>query len=146
RRGLVARAGAGTGDAAVVPAWVDSARWSMKLLFSWRAFLGVAALAAVALLVATADAPNLWLTPDQRGDRLMRQQKYEEAARVYADPARRGTALYRAGDFEQAARAFGGVAGADAAFDRGDALLMHGKYLDAVNAFDRALELRPGWK
>lgn len=118
----------------------------MKALFSWRSLLGVAAAAAVALLTATAFVPDLWLTPDQQGDRRMREGKYEEAAKVYADTSRRGTALYRAGDFEQAAKAFAGVAGAVAAFDRGDALLMHGKYLDAANAFDRALELRPGWK
>lgn len=118
----------------------------MKRLFSWRSFVTVVAVTVVALLIATAFVSNLWLTPDQRGDRLMREGKYEEAAKVYTDPSRRGTALYRAGDFEQAAKEFAGVAGADAAFDRGDALLMHGKYLDAVNAFDRALKLRPGWK
>lgn len=118
----------------------------MKLLFSWRSFFAVAALTTVALLLVSAFIPNLWLTADQRGDRLMREGKSEEAAKVYADPSRRGTALYRAGDFEQAAKAFASVAGADAAFDRGDALLMQGKYLDAVNAFDRALMLRPDWK
>lgn len=118
----------------------------MKLLFSWGSFFAVATVTTVALLIGSAFIPDLWLTPDQRGDRLMRERKYEEAAKVYADLSRRGTALYRAGDFEQAAKAFAGVAGADAAFDRGDALLMHGKYLDAVNAFDRALKMRPGWK
>ena len=118
----------------------------MILLFSWRSFSAVAAVTTVALLIASVFLPNLWLTPDQQGDRLMREGKYEEAAKVYADPLRRGTALYRAGDFEEAAKAFAGVAGADAAFDRGNALLMHGKYLDAVSAFDRAMKLRPDWK
>jgi Ca-activated chloride channel family protein len=118
----------------------------MKRIFSWRSFFGVAAVTAVALLIATAFVSDLWLTPDQRGDRLMRAGKHEEAAKVYADPMRRGTALYRAGDFDQAAQVLAGVAGADAAFDRGDALLMHGKYQGAVSAFERALKLRPGWK
>jgi Ca-activated chloride channel homolog len=118
----------------------------MKRLSSWRSLLAAAGVTAVALLILTANVSDLWLTADQQGDRLMRQGKPQEAAKVYADPMRRGAALYRAGEFEEAAKAFATVAGADAAFDRGDALLMHGKYLDAVNAFNRALELRPGWK
>jgi Ca-activated chloride channel family protein len=118
----------------------------MNLLFSRRSLLLVAAVSAVALGIATAFVPKLWLTPDQHGDQLMRERKYAEAAKTYADPLRRATAFYRAGDFEKVGTALSGVAGAVAAFDRGDALLMRGKYLDAVNAFDRALKLRPGWK
>lgn len=118
----------------------------MKHVVSWRALLAVIAVAALGLGMASALAPGLWLTPDQRGDRLLARGEYEEAAKAYADPFRRGAALYRAGRFEEAAAAFSTAPGYEAAFDRGNALLMRGKYRDAVSAYDRALELRSGWK
>jgi len=89
---------------------------------------------------------GLWLTSDQKGQRLMRSGEYGEAARKFTDPLRRGTALYRAGEFEAAAAAFSPADLADAHFNRGNSLVMLGKYLDAVSAYDRALERRPHWK
>jgi Ca-activated chloride channel family protein len=110
--------------------------------------VGVALLAAAVLFTAFGPArrPELWLTPDQRADRLFREGKYGEAAKAYTDPARQGTALYRAGDFKAAATAFARDGTPEGAYDRGNALLMLGKYDDAVKSYDRALSLRPGWK
>ena len=58
----------------------------------------------------------------------------------------RGAALYRQGEFEQAAGVFAGYDTADAAFNRGNALVMLGRYDEAVASYDRALELRPDWE
>jgi Ca-activated chloride channel family protein len=88
---------------------------------------------------------NLWLTPDQQGARLLAQQQYAEAAKHFRDPLWQGTAFYRAGQFKEAAAAFARVDSPEAAFDRGNALLMHGKYGDAIASYDRALQQRPGW-
>jgi Ca-activated chloride channel homolog len=68
-----------------------------------------------------------------------------EAAKAFGDPYRRGVALYRAGEFKDAAAAFATVATPECAFDRGNALMMQGKYAEAVTSYDRALSLRPGW-
>lgn len=104
-------------------------------------------LLAIAVLALTALwLPDLWLTPDQRGDHLMRHQRYEEAATVYRDPFRQGVALYRAAKFDDAAKAFARAPGADALYDRGNAFLMRGKYEAAVTSYEKALALRPGWK
>jgi Ca-activated chloride channel family protein len=97
------------------------------------------------LLIALLSWQDLWSTPDQRGQRLMDEKHYADAAKEFADPMRRGVAQFRAGDFKAAAETFGGIDTADAAYDQGTALIMLGKYEEAIKRFDRALALRPGW-
>jgi Ca-activated chloride channel family protein len=108
----------------------------------------VALLAAVVLFTVFGPArrPELWRTPDQRADHLFREGKYDEAAKAYTDPARQGTALYREGDFKAAAAAFARDGAPEGAYNRGNALVMEGKYADAIKSYDRALSLHPGWK
>ena len=88
---------------------------------------------------------HLWLTPDQHGAWLMGKQRYAEAAMQFRDPLRHGVALYRDGQFKEAAAALARLDSAEAAFNRGNALLMHGKYTDAIASYDRALQWRHGW-
>lgn len=90
--------------------------------------------------------PSLWFTADQQGDRLMREQKFAEAAKVYSDSMRQGVAFYQAGDFKSAASAFARNATPDAVYNQATSLVMMGKYDEAVKTFDRALALRPKWK
>jgi Ca-activated chloride channel homolog len=52
---------------------------------------------------------------------------------------------YRDGQFKEAAAAFARIGSPEAAFDRVNALLMHGKYGDAIASYDRALQRRPDW-
>jgi len=87
-----------------------------------------------------------WFTPDQQGDRLMEDGKFEEAAEVYRDPMRAGVAWYRAGKFEKSGQAFARVSTPEGAYNRGNALIFRGLYEDAVVQFDRALQARPGWE
>jgi Ca-activated chloride channel homolog len=89
---------------------------------------------------------NLWLTPDQQGAWLMARQRYAEAAKRFRDPLWQGVAEYRDGQFKEAAAAFARVDSPEAAFDRGNALLMHGKYGDAIASYDSALQRRPDWR
>lgn len=107
----------------------------------------IACLAALSLLVAgyRLGFRDLWLTPDQRGRLLLRWNQPSEAAQAFRDPLWRGVSLFRAGDFKGAAQAFAARDTADAAFDRGNALVMLGQYDEALTRFDRALVLRPGW-
>lgn len=107
----------------------------------------VAAVTAGALLVATWSCgwQDLWSMPDQRGRRLMAQARYADAAAAFADPMWQGVARFRAGEFKRAGQVFGGLDTADSAYDQGNALVMQGKYDEAVARYDRALALRPGW-
>lgn len=90
--------------------------------------------------------PELWYTPDQQGDRLVRAGKFDEAAKIYADPLRRGVALYRSKDFKAAAAAFVQVPTADGSFNLGNSQVMLGKYDDAIKSYDRALTFRADWE
>lgn len=89
---------------------------------------------------------DFFLTPDQQGSRLMAEKEYRQAAKVFQDPMQRGTALYRDGDFKGAAAAFGQDVSAPAFFNRANALVMLGKYIEAIAGYEQALSLKPGWK
>jgi Ca-activated chloride channel family protein len=86
---------------------------------------------------------SLWFTPDQQGQRLMNRGEFQAAAETFRDPMRQGVAWFRAGEFEKAEQAFARLGTVDAEFNRGNCLIMRGKYDEAVERFDRALELNP---
>ncbi len=88
---------------------------------------------------------DLWLTPDQQGQRLMDQGKYRQAADTFTTPERIGAALFQAGEFESAASVFGRSASAEAAYNRGNAHIMLGDYDAAIDAYHTALSKRPAW-
>ena len=67
----------------------------------------------VALLMmwkaSSADAwhwQDLWLTPDQQGQRLMQQGQFNEAAKHFQQSDWQATALYRGQSYEKAAQYF----------------------------------------
>lgn len=86
------------------------------------------------------------LTPDQQAYRHYESGDYDVALETFADPMWRGVTLFRQGEFEQAAGVFAGFDTPEAAFNQGNALVMQGKYDDAVARYDRTLELRPDWE
>jgi Ca-activated chloride channel family protein len=94
---------------------------------------------------ARADWLSLWLTPDQQGERLFEHGDYAEAARKFTTPERIGVALFRAGEFKQAAAVFGRSNSAEAAYNRGNALVMQGQYEAAMSSYELALQRKPGW-
>ena len=86
---------------------------------------------------------GLWFTPDQQGQRLMDRSEFVQAAEKFRDPMRQGVAWFRAGEFEKAEQAFARIATPAAEFNRGNCLVFRGKYEEAVERFDRALQLDP---
>jgi Ca-activated chloride channel homolog len=112
-----------------------------------RAFavLGTALVAAVGIGMWLAGWSSLWASPDQRGRYLFEHGRYAEAANAFFDPMWRGVAQMRAGDFKAAEATFAGIDTAEGAYDQGNALVMLGKYEEAIARYDRALERRPGW-
>ncbi len=114
---------------------------------AWAPCAIVASLTALTLVVAAERTGwrNLWLTPDQRGRVLMSQGRPAEAAEGFRDPLWRGVALFRAGDFKAAADVLSRVGAAEGVYDRGNALVMLGKYEEAVGEYSRALQIRPDW-
>ena len=88
---------------------------------------------------------SLWATPDQRGQQLMQREDYQTAAQTFRDPMRQGVAWFRAGEFEKAEQAFARVATPEADYNRGNCLIMQGKYEESLEFFDRALKQRSDW-
>ena len=101
----------------------------------------------VVLVMALFQLPmDAWLTPDQQGDRLFANEGYAAAVEKYESPVRKGIADYRDGNFEDAAGYFGRVDDAQSAYNRGNSLIMLGKYDDAIASFERALQFAPDWR
>ena len=91
------------------------------------------------------DWNDLWLTSDQQAQRMADSGDHAAAAQLFSDPMRSGTQWYRAGEFERAAAEFGRLEAADAYFNRGNALVFQGKYEDAIQVYERALQMQPNW-
>jgi len=86
---------------------------------------------------------DLWLRPDQQGQRLLQQQRPAEAAKHFQDLQWQGMALYEAGDYAAAAQRFAEGSDAHAHYNRGNALARSGELEAAVDAYEQALELQP---
>lgn len=86
---------------------------------------------------------DLWLRPDQQGQRLLEQKKPLEAVEHFKDPMWQGIALYQAGDYAAAAERFAEVNSASAHYNRGNSLARSGELEAAIDAYEQALELQP---
>ncbi|WP_442113269.1 tetratricopeptide repeat protein [Pseudomonas sp. NUPR-001] len=86
---------------------------------------------------------DLWLRPDQQGQRLLEQQRPKEAAEHFEHRQWKGLALYEAGDFDGAARLFAQGNSAADHYNRGNALARSGELEAAIDAYEQALELQP---
>jgi Ca-activated chloride channel family protein len=102
----------------------------------------------IPLLIAIAGFAwsGLWFTPDQQGQRQMKRDDFRAAAETFRDPLWQGVALFRSGEFKEAEQAFARAGTAEAEFNRGNCLVMQGKYQAAVARYDRALQLLPDWE
>lgn len=97
-------------------------------------------------LLVTITWASLWLTPDQEGMYYFARGEFVPAAETFLDPNWQGVAWYRTGKFKKAVQAFSRVDTADGYYNQGNALLMHGKYEEAITSYDRALQKRPDWQ
>ena len=57
---------------------------------------------------------------------------------------RAGTSAYRSERYDEALKTWTGLPGADAAYNRGNALARLGRFDDAIASFDQAISIRPG--
>jgi Ca-activated chloride channel family protein len=116
--------------------WQDQGYWLLLpvLLLALFAFRRGGALAALLLCVcwpmqsAHAAGIDWWQRADQQAHQRLEQ----------------GAQAYRKQDFAAAGKNWEGLPGADAAYNRGNALARQGEYDAAIAAYDEALRLQPG--
>jgi Ca-activated chloride channel family protein len=116
--------------------WLDQGYWLLLplLLLALFAFRRGGALAVVLLCIclpwqpAQAAGKDWWLRPDQQQHARMEH----------------GVEAYRKNDFSGAEKDWSGLPGADAAYNRGNALAKAGDYDAAIAAYDEALRQQPG--
>lgn len=94
-------------------------------------------------LLITLTWPSLWLTPDQEGMYYFNRGEFVRASQTFLDPEWQGVSLYKTAEFRNAAQALSGRDSAEANYNQGNALLMHGKYEDAIASYDQALLKKP---
>ena len=120
----------------------NNREYKFNMMFNLLLFLILISIASSAMAF---DWTDLWLTPDQQGQRLLDQGEYQQAAGKFTTPESIGAALFLAGDFENAATVFGRAPSAEANYNRGNAHIMLGEYDAAIEAYQSALSKRPGW-
>jgi Ca-activated chloride channel family protein len=130
--------------------WKENGPWLVILL------LPLAALAfrrgwllSIALLVITGmptesamafSMNDLWQRQDQQAHKALIDGDIESAVELAQDPLRKGVAEYKRGNYQAALNDFDSASGADAAYNKGNALAKLGKYKEAIDAYEQALE------
>ena len=87
---------------------------------------------------------NLWLTPDQHAAKALRENDPAKAAQLFENKEWAGTASYRAEEYANAAKFFSDNDTADSWYNRGNALAKSGNYSEAIEAYEKSLEIEPG--
>ncbi|MFV8816461.1 VWA domain-containing protein [Haliea sp. E17] len=87
---------------------------------------------------------DLWLTRDQQAQRALQAKDFERAGQLFKDRRWAGTAAYRDENYEAAAQAFSSDESADDLYNRGNALARQGKLPEALEAYEKSLQLQPG--
>ena len=86
---------------------------------------------------------NLWMTRDQQGRSAFERGDYATASQRFVDPPWKGVACYRAGDLACAIDQFARLDTAESNYNLGNAYVRLKQWPEAVQAYDRALQLRP---
>ncbi|AZE48786.1 BatB [Pseudomonas chlororaphis] len=131
--------------------WADQGYWLLLPLLLLAACAGRRGwLFCLPLLLFAVPQPSyafefndLWLRPDQQGQRLLEHKRPGEAAQHFEDPQWQGVALYEAGNYAAAAQRFAEGNDARAHYNRGNALARSGELEAALDAYEQALELQP---
>jgi Ca-activated chloride channel family protein len=97
----------------------------------------------LALVASSAQASSWWLTPDQEGQRALKDGDPNRAARLFTDPQRRAYAQIEARQYADAARNLAPLNDAESQYNRGNALAHTGDLSSALSAYDNALKRAP---
>ena len=134
--------------------WQSRGPWLVLLMLPLAALMFRRGwlLALVIMLAGTVSVPqpamasvwdDLWQRRDQQAYRSLQAGQLEQAEQLAKDPLQRGTAAYRADKFDRALQDFSAAEGANADYNRGNALARLGRYEEAIAAYEQALKAQP---
>jgi Ca-activated chloride channel family protein len=131
--------------------WADQGYWAtlpllLILLLAFRR--GLLACLLIAPLLAMPEPSyafgwdDLWATKDQQGAKALEQGDLETAQQQFQDPNWKAAAAYRNGDFETAKELYSAGENTDY-YNLGNSLAKSGKLEEAMESYNKALELDP---
>jgi Ca-activated chloride channel family protein len=86
---------------------------------------------------------DLWSRKDQQAAKALEGGDYVSASKLATDARLRGSAEYKRGNYQAALDNFSQATGADADYNRANALARLGRYQDAIAAYDKSLRENP---
>ncbi|VAW51372.1 Aerotolerance protein BatB / Aerotolerance protein BatC [hydrothermal vent metagenome] len=87
------------------------------------------------------DTKNLWSSSDQKAMKAFNNGNVKKAAENFTQKEWKASAFYRDGNYEAAAKILKGTETSDGFYNKGNALAKLGKYEDAINAYEKSLEI-----
>ena len=129
--------------------WREQGHWLVLILIPLVALVfrrGVLLVLPLLLLPIPPDAKALgweefWQNQNQRGSEAFSQGEHETAAELFSDSEWKGSSHYRAGDYEQALEQWQMIDSERAHYNRGNALAKLGRLEEAVDAYQKTLDL-----
>lgn len=133
--------------------WYDMGYWLCLLLlpfalYAWRkgvVFVVVLGLPALTYSPSSEalEWQDLWLTPDQQGQRALDNHQYQRAAEEFERPDLRGFSQYRSGNFAGAVESLSQGEDIEDTYNLGNALAQSGRFEEAMAAYDQVLAQDP---
>ncbi len=131
--------------------WREAGPWFLLLLLPLAALaFRRGYLSVIVVLLAPLPQPShaldwaeLWLRSDQQASQALQQGDASRAAELFKRPDWKGAAHYRAGEYEQAVQSLDGLDSAQTLYNKGNALARLGRYPEAIEAYEEAIQLDP---
>jgi len=129
--------------------WREQGPWLILLLIPLVALVfrrGVLLALPLLLLPVPPDAQavgwdELWQNRNQLGSKAFGNAEYETAAEIFKHPEWKASSYYRAGDYEKALEYWQAIDSERGHYNRGNALAKLGRLEEAVDAYQKTLEL-----
>jgi Ca-activated chloride channel family protein len=118
----------------------------MRRFFLVLPLLACVASLAYVYLVFDGEKKRLWISADKEAQVLEASGKKEQALKTYQDMLSVGNIYYREGEFKKALSFYERSSSKEAFYNRANALVMLGKYNEAVSNYELALKADPYYK